>query len=148
MQLGEETNDQYIIGYACTWLPFTCAGMGLLNEAVSYGERAQQIAGLFENDPYLYYKSLTGLGFTYYWSGETRKIIDAGETIVDFGQKHSNIRSEVLGHWVRGFGYTVSGDFPAAIECCQKGIQISKDPFYSQTSVCCRPLADADGLEA
>jgi class 3 adenylate cyclase/tetratricopeptide (TPR) repeat protein len=132
MQLGEETNDQYIIGYACAWLPFTCAGMGLLNEAVSYGERAQQIAGLFENDPYLYYKSLTGLGFAYWWSGETKKIIDAGETIVDFGQKHSNIRSEVLGHWVRGFGYTASGDFPAAIECCQKGIQISKDPFYSQ----------------
>ena len=67
LALGEEVGDQEVIGYACTWLSWTCAAFGSLDEGIAYGERAQEISGIFRKDHYMYFKSLGGLGFVNYF---------------------------------------------------------------------------------
>jgi class 3 adenylate cyclase/tetratricopeptide (TPR) repeat protein len=132
LKTGEEIEDRRVIGYACTWLTWTCAGLGLLEEALDFGQRAQDISRSFESDQYLYFKSLGGLGSVYYQSGETRKAFEVGKALLDYGERHSNIRSLVVGHAIMGFGYALRGDLHSAIECLESGIRLSVDPFYSQ----------------
>jgi tetratricopeptide (TPR) repeat protein len=134
LKIGEEIEDRRLIGYACTWLTWTCAGLGLLEEALSFGQRAQDISRSFESDPYLYFKSLGGIGFAYYCKGETKKVLEAGKTLLDYGEKHSNIRSLVLGHDFVGASYVLRGDWHSAIECLENGTRLAVDPFYSQLS--------------
>ena len=134
LKVGEEIKNQQVIGYACAWLTWTCADLGLLKEAEVFGQRAHEISKSFASDPYLYFKSLGGLGWMYYLRGEVKKAIEAGKAIVDYGQRHSNSRSLVVGHMIMGYGYGTGGDFVSAIECCERAIRISADPFYAQTS--------------
>jgi tetratricopeptide (TPR) repeat protein len=107
--------------------------LGLLEEALDFGKRAQDISRSFESDQYLFFKSLGGLGYAYYHSGETRKTVEAGKAILEYGERYSNIRSLVMGHWTMGMGYTMGGDYNSAIECVERGTRFSADPFYSQT---------------
>jgi len=134
LKTGEEIEDRRVIGYACTWLTWTCDGLGLLEEALSFGQRAQDISKSFESDPYLYFKSLGGIGYTYSQRGETRKTLEAGKALLDYGERHSNIRGLVMGHMIVGLGYWLRGDFHSAIESAEIGTRLAVDPFYSQFS--------------
>jgi class 3 adenylate cyclase/tetratricopeptide (TPR) repeat protein len=134
LKIGEEIQDQKVIGYSCAWLTWTCAELGLLDEAIDFGQRAQDISRSFESDQYLYFKSLGGLAFTYFQSGETRKAFEASKALLDYGERHSNIRSLVIGHGIMGSGYALRGDFSSAIQWIESGIRVAVDPFYSQLS--------------
>jgi tetratricopeptide (TPR) repeat protein len=134
LEVGEKIKDQQIIGYACTWLSFTYADLGDLEEAINCGERAQEISKHIPLDQYLYFKSLAGIGYTCFWKGNWKKAIEAGTAILDYGRRHSNIRSMAMGHFIMGFGFFRAGDFPSAIEACKKAIQTAQDPLYSQQS--------------
>jgi tetratricopeptide (TPR) repeat protein len=131
LELGVKTDNQHVIGYACTWLPFTCATLGFLDEAIAYGERAQRISKILPSDHYLFFKSLTGLGFTYWCKGDGKKALKAGKTLLDYGELHSNLRSTVMGHWILGQGHLAKGDFQLAIDSFKRGVQVAKDPWYS-----------------
>jgi len=131
LKIGEEIGDHQVIGYSCTWLTWTCLSIGLVDEALAHGRRAQKIYRPHEHDPYIYFKSLCGLGTLHYLKGEAKKAVEYGSKAVEYGKTHSNIRSTVLGTWVMGFGYLADGAFSSAIDCCSKAIRISKDPFYS-----------------
>jgi tetratricopeptide (TPR) repeat protein len=133
LKTGEEIEDRRVIGYACTWLTWTCAELGLLEEALTFGQRAQEIAASFESDPYLYFKSLSGLGYVYWQRGETKKALAAGKALLDYGERHSNVRSLVMGHLITGFGYVTRGDFHSTIECLENGTRFSADPYYAQS---------------
>jgi tetratricopeptide (TPR) repeat protein len=134
LKTGEELEDERLIGYACAWLTWTCAELGLLDEAYEFGQRAQNISSSFESDQYLYFKSLGGLGFTYYQRGEARKAFETGKALLDYGERHSNIRSMVIGHGIIGGGYALRGDFHSAIKWLESGTRLAVDPFYSQLS--------------
>jgi class 3 adenylate cyclase/tetratricopeptide (TPR) repeat protein len=134
LKIGEEIEDRRLIGYACAWLTWTCDGLGLLEEAVAFGQRAQDISRSFESDPYLYFKSLGGLGYTSFHSGKARKTLEAGKALLDYGERHSNIRSLVMGHMTMGLGCFLRGDWHSAIECAEIGTRLAADPFYSQLS--------------
>ncbi|KKK58831.1 hypothetical protein LCGC14_3040470, partial [marine sediment metagenome] len=131
IKLGEEIENQRVIGLACAWLPWICAELGLLNEAINFGERALEIEKHFPSDHYLYYKTLGGMGYTYYYMGERKKAYEAGKAIVKFGHRHSNIRSMVMGHFILGCSALLDGDFPSTIKYSQQALQISLDPFFS-----------------
>ncbi len=131
-KIGEEHNSQIVVGYACTWLPFTCATLGLFDEGIAYGQRAKKISKSIAQDQYLYFKSRAALGFVYFHQGKGKETHHAGKTIVEYGQRHSNIRSQVMGYWIMGFSCILEGNSSAAIECLEKALQISADPFYSQ----------------
>ena len=131
LKLGEEIENQQVIGYACTWLTWICAELGLLDEAILHGERAQEIARVLESDQYLYFKSMAGLGYAYQYRGDKKKAFEAGRANVEFGHRHSNIRSIVMGHFIMGYSAFVDGDLEAVIDCGQKAVQVALDPFYS-----------------
>jgi class 3 adenylate cyclase/tetratricopeptide (TPR) repeat protein len=131
LELGEEIGNPQVIGYACTWLNWTCAELGLLDEAIAFGERAQEISKILSSDHYLFFKSLAGIAHTYWYKGESKKNFEIGRTLLDYGKRHSNIRSLAVGHIYTGTGYLLTGDFISAIDCYKTGIEVAADPFYA-----------------
>jgi class 3 adenylate cyclase/tetratricopeptide (TPR) repeat protein len=136
LALGEEIRDQEVVGYACTWLAWTCPFLGLLDEALKFGERGHEIAKSLPDDHYLYFKSLAGIGFARCFMGDGKRAIKAGELLLDYGERHSNIRSMTMGHYITGLGHNATGDIPSAIKSFEKAVQVSADPYYSQFPRC------------
>jgi len=132
LRLGEELRNHRIIGYACTWLAWVCADLGLLDEALQMGETGQESFDFVKSDQYLFFKPRAGMGYAHLMAGDAKKDYEIGKIIVEFGERHSNIRCLGLGHFVVGASHLVSGDFPSAIESCQKAVDISTDPCYSK----------------
>ena len=133
LRLGEKINNKQIIGYACTWLAFTYAELGLLGEeAISFGKRGQDIAEILDSDHYLYFKSLFGIAHNYLIRGESKKNTELGKRLLAYGQRYHNVRSLAVGHTCIGYGHFTAGNFSPSIECYQRAIEISLDPFYSQ----------------
>jgi predicted ATPase len=131
LKLGEETGDQKLIGYACTWLAWSCIYLGLLDEAITHAERAQEISRALETDHYLYFKSMAGIGQVYLSRGDRRKALAAGEAILEYGQMHNSVRSLVMGHWVVASAYGMDDDLPSEIECAHRALEVAADPFYA-----------------
>jgi len=131
LEIGEEIGDQRVIGYACTWLTWTCGYLGLLDEGVAYGKRAQEISKALESDHYLYFKSLSALGFIYEWQGERKNVFAAGEAVVEYGKRYSSIRSLVMGYVTMAWGHSLDGDSSSEVECIQHALEVSADPFYA-----------------
>jgi class 3 adenylate cyclase/tetratricopeptide (TPR) repeat protein len=129
--IGEGINSRHVIGYACTWLPFTCTSLGLFDEGIIYGNRAKEISKSIEKDQYLYFKSRAALGFVYFFQGNGEKTYNAGKTVLDYGRRHSNIRSQVMGLYIMSFSYILESDYSSAIDCLKEALEISADPFYS-----------------
>jgi len=132
IKFGEEINSQLVIGYACAWIAITCSSLGLLDEGITYGKRAKEISTSIAQDQYLYFKSRAALGFVYFFQGKSKETYNAGKTIWEYGQQHSNIRSQVMGYWIMAFSYILDGNRSGAIEYLEGALQISADPFYSQ----------------
>ncbi|MCG6534317.1 MAG: tetratricopeptide repeat protein, partial [Syntrophales bacterium LBB04] len=132
LQLGEQLNDPSVIGYACSQLGWTCAELGLLDEAVQFGERARDISKVLVSDHFLTCISYFGLGQAYWYKGDSGKAYEVGEALVEFGNRHAHARSIVCGYYNIGHSHFISGDLPAAIEYYEKAIEVSIDPYYSQ----------------
>ena len=132
LEVGEQIGNQKVVGYACAWLAWTGPSLGLLEESVAFGERAHEISKSIESDHYLYFKSLGGIAWASYLKGEGKRPILIGRHLLDFGRRHSNIRSMVVGHGCLGCGHLATGDYPSAIESFQRAVQISADPFYKE----------------
>jgi class 3 adenylate cyclase len=134
LKLGEESNDQKVVGYAGAWLTWVCAELGRLDEAITYGKRAREIARYFPSDQYLNFKPVAGIAFTYWTKGEAKKAFEYGKTNLHYGKKHSNVRSTVLGHYGIGWNHLIIGDYASAVESFSKATQVAKDPFYAHVS--------------
>ena len=130
IQLGEESGDQQVVGYALAWLSWVCGEMGLFDEAISYGQRAREIAKDYPSDQFMNFKPVAGLGWTYWLKGDAEKAFECGKIILEYGQKHSNIRSMTLGYYFIACSHLISGDIPTAAESFKKAIRVGKDPFY------------------
>jgi predicted ATPase len=131
LSLGEETQNQKVIGYACAWLSWVCTEFNQMEEGIRYGERAQDISKDLPADKYLYFKSLAGMGYAYCCLGMWKQANEAGEAIVNYGEKDSNLRAMGIGHFVVGWSHLICGDLQSAIASCKKSIEVSADPFYS-----------------
>ena len=132
LELGENSGNQKVVGYACTWLAWACAELGLFTEGIGFGERAQKIAESFPSDQYLFFKSLGGLCFVYYMKGDIKKVFEGAKLLLEYGEKKSNSRSRVFGHWVNSWGHTLAGDIKSSQRSSENAIEVALDPFYSQ----------------
>jgi len=132
LELGEEINSYRVIGYASAWLLYTCSDMGRLDEAISFGKRAQEASGFLKSDQSFYQFYMVGMGATYLYRGEIKKTCEVGKSLIDCGQRNSDIRSTANGHMIVGWGHLVSGDFHSAIECFEQTMEISVDPVWSR----------------
>ena len=130
IKLGEEAGSEEVVAYACNWLSWACPELGLPDEGIIQGERAQEIAKRFPKNQFIYFKSLAGLAYSYYHQGETKKVLEIGKIILDYGQGKSNARSLVLGYWSIGMGHMLDGDITAALDCFKNAVKVSEDPIY------------------
>jgi class 3 adenylate cyclase/tetratricopeptide (TPR) repeat protein len=134
LEIGREIGDNKLVGYANAWLSWTCAELGNLGKAVRCGERAQEISKMFPSDHYLYFKSLGGIAFAAFYQGDNDRVIKIGRTLLEYGRKYSNVRSEVLGFLIIGLSNYNDGDFDSAIQSWKDGMKTAQDPFYYQFS--------------
>ena len=134
LKLGEEIENPKVIGYACGWLIWTCAALGLLDEAIVYAKRAQEMLKFSKSDKELFRFTIVGKGMAYWFRGECTKAIDAGKTLLEYGQRESDLRCMTMGHWTIGNGYYAAGNFSAAIECHKSAIQAAPDPLFASSA--------------
>lgn len=135
LELGERSGSQKFVGYACTWLPWTCTLLGLFDEGITYGKRAQEISGSFNSDQYLFFKSLAGMCYIYFWQGNTEKVFEGAKRLLDYGEKTSNSRSKVFGHWMNALGHLLTGDMALCRKESEKAAGAALDPFYAQFAI-------------
>ena len=132
LELGENSGNQKVVGYACTWLAWTCGELGLFAEGMGFGERAQKIAESFPSDQYLYFKSLGGLTYINFWKGDIRKVFEGAKLLLDYGERNSNSRSKVFGYWIKGWAHYLTGDMKSCQESCERAVEMALDPWYAQ----------------
>jgi len=129
--IGEKTDQQKVIGYACTWLTWACGDLGCYDDGLDYGERAQEIAQSYPADQYLFFKSLAGMQFCNMFKGDKEKIFQGAQKILEHGEKSANSRAKCFGHWVDAYGHLVDGDMESAVKSSQKSAEAAMDPLYS-----------------
>jgi len=134
LELGEKADNQKVVGYACAWLPFTCGELGLFDEGIEYGERAHKIAESFPSDQYLFFKSLAGLCWIYFFVGDTNRVFEGAKSLLEYGDRNANSRSKVFGHFMKAFAHLAAGDMKSAKKSSEKAIEAALDPFYAQFS--------------
>jgi len=134
LEIGEETENDKIIGYACTWMSMTCSDLGLLDDAVNYGNRGYEISKRIRFDPFLFLFSLKAMAWAYAFKGDCRKIDELGRLILDYGERQSDPRASATGHNVIGAGHLFGGNPLLAIETLKSGILISPDPLVSNAA--------------
>ena len=130
LEIGEDIGKERVTGYACSFLTWTCAPLGLLDDAIDYGKRAQEISRVLEGDHFLHSKSLGGLAHAYCYKGDTKNAVVPARALLEYGQKHSDNRSMFFGHIEMGLSHYMSGDIQSAIEYVQRSITIAVDPFH------------------
>jgi tetratricopeptide (TPR) repeat protein len=128
---GEETRNNRLIGYACTWLTWVCTELGLLDEAMQHGKRAQIVSEQGRLDSYVYFNSLAGMGYNFWHRGEAAKTKEVGEALLKFGRDRSDNRIKGMGYCCIGWGHLAAGDLVAATPCFLKAVKVSVDPWYS-----------------
>ena len=132
LEIGEKAGNQKVVGYACTWLTWACAEMGNFAEGIKFGKRAQKIAELFPLDQYIFFKSLGALCWINYFKGDTKKVFEGAERLLEYGEKNANSRSKVFGHWMKAFGYISVGDLKSSQKSCEKAMEVALDPAYPE----------------
>jgi len=130
LEIGEKLSNQKIIGYACTWLAWTCSDLSRYDEALQYGTRAQEISKVVESDHYLYFKSLGAIGMSYWNLGDSKQLFEIGKSLIEYGQKQANIRSQTMGHLMLGGAYNLIGNHLKEIECFKKACEVTADTMY------------------
>jgi class 3 adenylate cyclase/tetratricopeptide (TPR) repeat protein len=132
LEFGENAGHQKVVGYACTWLTWACAELGLFDEGINFGERAQKIAESFPSDQYLFFKSLGGICYINFCKGDTKRIFKDAKRLLEYGERNANNRSKVFGYWMEGFGHQIAGDMKSAQKSSEQAIEIALDPAYAQ----------------
>jgi class 3 adenylate cyclase/tetratricopeptide (TPR) repeat protein len=134
LEIGEKADSQKVVGYACTWLTWACGEMGLFSEGLGYGDRAQKIAESFPSDQYLFFKSLAGICFINFYKGNTNRVLEDAQRLIEYGDRNANSRSKVLGHWMQASGHWDAGDMKSSQKSSEAAIEVARDPFYAQFS--------------
>jgi class 3 adenylate cyclase/tetratricopeptide (TPR) repeat protein len=134
LEIGEEIENDRIIGYACTWMSMTCSDLGLLEDAVNFGSRAHEISKRIRFDPFLFLSSLRAMAYAYFFKGDCRKTDSIGRLMLEYGERQSDNRASAMGNIYIGGGYFSGGNRPSAIEHIKKGILVSPDPLLSCTA--------------
>jgi class 3 adenylate cyclase/tetratricopeptide (TPR) repeat protein len=127
--LGQESGSYAAIGLAYANLTWCCAELKLLDQGIQYGEEV--LAQRSNLDPMAYFLSLGGLGMIYIFKGDSQKNFALGQTLLEFGESHSDLRSTVVGYICMSYGHYSAGDFAKAVEWSKKAIELSNDPLFS-----------------
>ncbi len=132
-RLGEKARHPYLTAYASTWLTWPCTELGRFDEAIANSEQAENLfVGGRVQDPYVYFNGQGGKGYACWHMGDARQTKTIGDRLIQFGKRHGNVRSLVLGHCCLGWKDLITGDIESATACFKTAVEISADPWYSQ----------------
>jgi class 3 adenylate cyclase/tetratricopeptide (TPR) repeat protein len=131
LTLAEEASNNQITGYVCSWLTWICTELGLMEDAMRYADKAQEIYKSDEADNYIYLNSLAGMGYALWHRGERHKTLEIGQTLLNFGRTHGDNRSRVMGFCCAGWSHLIAGEIADATTCFQKAVAVSTAPWYS-----------------
>jgi tetratricopeptide (TPR) repeat protein len=130
LELGESFNELKIIGHACCCLTGTCTELGLLEDAIGFGKRAQEISTNIAPNHDIFRSSLFEMGLAYAFKGDCKQVVEVGNELINYGRNQSDPRSIANGYLILGWGDIIAGDIEPAVENCQKAIQIAKEPTF------------------
>jgi class 3 adenylate cyclase/tetratricopeptide (TPR) repeat protein len=128
---AEELGDRKGLGYALTWLSGTAATMGKLEEGLDAGRKAVEIGKSLPSDQYLAFKGLTGIAIVHFAMGDLRSALADAQALLDYGRRHSNNRSLVMGYFCSAMVHFSKGNTGSCVEYCQKSIEGARDPLYA-----------------
>lgn len=134
LEIGEEIENDKIIGYACTWMSMTCSDLGLLDDALNYGKRAHEISKRIRFDPFLFLFSLKSMAWAFLIKGDCREMDSIGRSMLEYGERQSDPRASAMGHNMIGAGHLYGGNPLLAIETLKRGILVSPDPYLSNAA--------------
>ena len=131
LKLGEETGNDEVVGYSCAWLIFTCADMGLLDEAIAFGKRAHAMFNKEKPNSLIMEMSWAATAFVSWVKGDSKHAFAASDVLLDYGRHYSDNRFTTMGNMAKGFGYSAEGDHKSAIDSFAYAADIALDPqFY------------------
>lgn len=130
LALGEQTGNQQVISCACSFLIKTCAEMGYLEEAVRFEERTEEMLELFCSDTFLHITYYSGKGYIGWFLGDKHKLYESAQGLLEYGQKMSSLRCQMVGNLLMGFRHFVDLDMEPAVEYTQKVIT-QGDPYHA-----------------
>ncbi len=130
LALGEQTGNQQLIGLACSFLIKPCAELGYLEEAVRFEKRTEEMLELFESNPFFYIIYYSGKGYLGWFLGDRQRLYESAQGLLDYGQKISSLRCQMVGNLLMGFRHFVDQDMESAVEHAQKVIT-QGDPYYA-----------------
>ena len=64
--------------------------------------------------------------------GDTNRLFDGADRLLEYGIKNVNNRSNVFGHFIKAFGHWAAGNMKAAQKSSKTAIEVALDPFYAQ----------------
>jgi tetratricopeptide (TPR) repeat protein len=132
-QWGLANDDPLAVGYACAWLAWTQPELGNYKDAMAHAEEGMALFTEGKVDEhYIYFSSLGGSAWSHLHAGRRTAAESDGRKLLQFGRKHSNVRSMVLGHCAIGWSHIIEGDYTAALERSLRARKISTDPWYTQ----------------
>jgi class 3 adenylate cyclase/tetratricopeptide (TPR) repeat protein len=130
-EIAKSADDQRALAYCYTWLAWACVDLANLEEAESFGDLAVSLSNSFPKEHYLFFKSRAGLAHVHMIQGKIKKMHDIATNLIDYGDKHSNARSKVLGYVYMGNSHYLRGDYDSAITSFKTGFKVCRDIFYS-----------------
>ena len=130
LEIGEQIHSSRVIGYSSAFLSFNCADLGLLDEAAVLGQRALKMVHLHQDVDMLRI-AYSSMGYALWLRGEAKECIQLAQVILEHGKERFELRLQAHGFLFLGVGNLLSGDFPKAIEFCQRAVQVCPDPVFS-----------------
>jgi tetratricopeptide (TPR) repeat protein len=131
LEAGKAGSDARVMGEAHSWLTWTCAEMGRLDEAIEHGKKAQKLSQTLPGDHDICFLATSGMGHAYWYMGDRKRSLEAGEALLHHGEKHANFRSFVEGYHIIGWSHFIAGDFKRAIKCFREAAERAPFPYYA-----------------
>lgn len=133
LEISEQTGNEKVLGYAYIFLPWSCADLGMLDKAIEFGRKAQEL-DLYKTDPDFFRHVSFYIGYTHYFRGDVKGSREIGNKIIEFAEKYSRLECLSDGYLCLTFADLVAGDFISAIEKVKKAYQFALDPLIKITS--------------
>jgi class 3 adenylate cyclase/tetratricopeptide (TPR) repeat protein len=130
VRLAEVAKSRRALGYAEALRAWTLCPLGRTREAIEAGERGAAVGRDFPDETYLVWKSMAGVTFAAFVSGDLERARRGGEEILRIAERTSNSRAGVLGHCVLAMRHMLALEPERAIAAAQAGIETPVDTTY------------------
>lgn len=133
LDIGRRAGNLRVIGYTQTWRMYCLMWLGRIDEAIEAGREAQELSTDLPDDPYIWFKSTSGIGVILANQGDLTDGQSIADELVAFGERSGSARSKAMGGLVLAqLGY-LARDEPLTGEAIQLAKESGGDPIYEHS---------------